>query len=134
MSNLNAPSPHEALINWYESINETDIYFGAVTIMERRKGIEKLRKTKPAKASEIERKFVQITEKFSDRIIAIDEPIAQEWGKMLGGSEKHIMDTSIAATAKVKNLIVVTLNIRDYRGRGISALDPSKDDPRAEVI
>jgi toxin FitB len=134
MSGLCAPSPSETLFKWFDSIDETKIYFGAITIMERRKGIENLRKTKPQKATEIEEKFIKITENFSDRIISVDEIIAQEWGKMLGEKQKHIMDTAIAATAKIKNLIVVTMNIKDYRGRGVSALDPSKSIPRIESI
>jgi len=126
--------PHVAIIRWFESIDETDIYFGAVTIMERRKGIENLRKSKPAKAVEIEEKFVKITENFYDRIIPVDETIAQEWGKMLGNKGNNVMDAAIAATAKVRNLIVVTLNIKHFRGRGVSALDPSKNAPRVETI
>jgi hypothetical protein len=52
---------------------------------------------------------------------------------MLAESEKHIMDTAVAATAKIKKLTIVTLNTKDYKGRGVQLLDPSKNNSVAAV-
>lgn len=133
MSQISSPTPIKAISDWYNSIDETSIYFCAITIMERRKGIERLRTYKPIKAQEIDVRFCAVLETAAGRIFSLDQEIAEEWGRMLAESEKHTMDTAVAATAKIKKLTVVTLNTKHYQGRGVQLLDPSKDNSVSAV-
>jgi len=45
---------------------------------------------------------------------------------MLGQSDKNTDDTGLAATAQVNELVVVTRNVADFQGRGVTTLDPFK--------
>jgi hypothetical protein len=52
-------------------------------------------------------------------------------GSLLISSEKNTIDRSIAATAKVHRLIVVTMNTKHYKKCGVRVFDPSKTNPKA---
>jgi predicted nucleic acid-binding protein len=67
-----------------------------------------------------------IFDAFDERILPIDRAVAAAWGEALGESEKHVDDAGIAATARVHGLVVVTRNVKDFEGRGVTLLDPFK--------
>jgi toxin FitB len=51
----------------------------------------------------------------------------RSWARLVHRkSDQAIEDAMIAATATVHNLIVVTRNVRDFRGLGVQTLNPFK--------
>ena len=66
---------------------------------------------------------------FSDRIIAIDEPVVAEWTRLLGNKNKDRWDVALAATARVHGPVLVTRNVSDFEGRGVRGLNPFKSPP-----
>jgi predicted nucleic acid-binding protein len=71
---------------------------------------------------------------FKERIIAIDVPIAAEWARLVGQKDKHRDDMALAATARVRGLVLVTRNLADFRGRRAPVLDPFKAKPEVLLI
>jgi toxin FitB len=124
LKEIGHPTPNKNVLNWYQSIDETDLFISVVAMMEQRKGIERKRKTEPALASQLELKFAELRDRFSGRILPIDTEVAQEWGRMLAEREKHTIDVSIAASARVKNYTVVTENISHFKERGVRLINP----------
>jgi len=48
---------------------------------------------------------------------------------MLAESDKHVDDMSLAAIARTQNLVLVTLNTKDFLDRGVRLLNPFKTPP-----
>lgn len=71
---------------------------------------------------------------YRDRIIPIDREIAAEWGRLVGAKAKHNDDMALAATARVRKLILVTRNIADFQGRNVEVLDPFKKPARITTV
>jgi toxin FitB len=120
-----------------EELDETDIHFSAIVIVEKRKGVEQKRKRggkHATDAAQIEQTLEKIITFFRDRIFPVDTKVADEWGRLLGESEKNVNDRCIAATARIHGLIVVTRNTRHYKQCGVLVLDPSRPNPQAVLI
>jgi predicted nucleic acid-binding protein len=59
-----------------------------------------------------------------DRVLPLDEPIVEAWA-MLGISiSLPLADGLLAATAKVRGLMLVTRNIEDIAESGVAVFDP----------
>ena len=86
---------------------DADLAISALTVREVCKGVVKLRATKPAVAGQIEARVSAAFDAFGERILPITREVADLWGQLLAGSEKHVDDTGLAATARVHGLVLV---------------------------
>ena len=123
-------APHANVAAWLAKVDDGDLAISVLTVREVRKGIVRLRATKPNVADDIERRVMANLSLFGDRILPVTREIADLWGELLGRSEKNLDDTGLAATARVHGLVLVTRNIRHVAGRGASTLDPFKTSPK----
>ena len=64
---------------------------------------------------------------FSERLLPVDKAVAEEWGRMNAGQSLPVIDTLLAATAKVHGLTLVTRNTKDVARTGIHCLNPFRD-------
>ena len=119
--------PWEHVQDWFSSVDETDVYLSAGTIMEKRVGIEKVKAHNPQKAAAIEAKLNQTLSLFATRVLPVTMDVADQWGKYSyeHGSQNN-MDHLIAANAKVAGFSVVTRNVRDFQDHGVRIIDPFK--------
>lgn len=68
--------------------------------------------------------------RFEDRILAVDDSVAERWGLMTAKARSErkrqlpVIDGLLAATAQQYNLILVTRNVDDVEPTGIPILDP----------
>ena len=125
--------PHKNVATWLKSVDDADLAISALSVREITKGIAKLRKTKPEQAATLDAAASAIFDAFEGRILPIDRPVAATWGEALAASEKHVDDAGLSATARVHGLIVVTRNVKDFDGRGVTLLDPFKASRRSRV-
>jgi len=123
---LGKTSPHKNVAAWLKSVDDVDLAISALTVREMAKGVVKLRKTKPETAAALGAIVSAIFDAFEGRILSIDRPVAAAWGEALGESDKHVDDAGLAATARTYGLVVVTRNVKDFDGRGVTLLDPFK--------
>lgn len=61
---------------------------------------------------------------FGDRILPVDQAVAEEWGRMGAIRPVSTIDALLAATAKVHGLTLVTHNTSDVSDLGVDVLDP----------
>ncbi len=61
---------------------------------------------------------------FAERIVPIDQAVADEWGRMSAKRSLSTIDALLAATAKVNGMTLVTRNIPDVVNLGVRVLDP----------
>jgi len=115
-------NPHVA--GWYETIDDACIYLSVLVLGEIRRGIERSRANDPTRARALESWLVAITKSFTDRILPVDQTVADEWGRMSAKRPVSTVDALLAATAKVHQMTLVTRNISDVADLGAEILDP----------
>ena len=96
------PRCHPDVARWYAAVEEDDLYLSALVPGEIRRGIEKARSQDPVKAESLERWLGELLEAFDGYIVPIDREIAEEWGRLSAGRSLPVVDSLLAATAKVR--------------------------------
>ena len=128
ISELVKKEPNPAVVNWLDEQEEQTLFLSVLTLGELQKGISKL--PDGAKKDELQAWVtIDLGERFSGRVIDIDQETALCWGKLQGEAERlgeklPVMDSLIAATAAVHGLMVVTRNVKDMERCGGRVCNP----------
>jgi toxin FitB len=109
---------------WYASIGDEDIYLSVLVLGEIRKGIERVRTTDPSQARALENWLAAVTNSFAERVLPIDQAVAEEWGRMGAKGPVSTIDALLAATAKVHGMTLATRNVSDVAGLGAEFVNP----------
>jgi predicted nucleic acid-binding protein len=122
------PHPNAGLTAWLSSVDEDRVYISVVTLAEIRYGVERLPAGNRRKRIE---EWLQhdLPARFQDRILPIDEIIADLGGRFLARSEAagrplEAMDAFLAATAEAHRLTLVTRNQSDFEAILHTTLNP----------
>jgi len=129
ISEMVKPSPDKKLIRWVENEPSTSLFLSVITIGEIRKGLSKLPASR--KKEKLTIWLNMLLEEYSDRILAIDLTVAENWGEMQGRAEKEgvvmpSIDGLIAAITYTNNMILVTRNETDFISANIPVINPWK--------
>ncbi len=128
LSELVKPRPNAGVCTWVSAQNEHQLYLSVITVGELQKGVSKLPPGR--RRTELENWLEgDLLNRFQGRILGIDTATAGVWGVMLGEAEGRgrplpVIDTLIAATAKVNRCAVVTRNEADIEPSGIPIVNP----------
>jgi len=103
------------------------MYLSVLTLGEIEKGIERLASS--ARKRALRKWLERVRTESEGRVIAVDDAIATEWGRLLARAEKRghtlpVIDAMLGATALVRGLTVVTRNNSDIARTGASIFDP----------
>jgi predicted nucleic acid-binding protein len=109
---------------WYESIVDADIYLSVLVLGEIRKGIERARPKDPDQARALEKWLTVVVKSFAERILPIDQAVADEWGRMSAKRPLSTTDALLAATAKVHGMTLATRNVVDVADLDTDVLNP----------
>jgi predicted nucleic acid-binding protein len=115
------PRCNSKVAAWYASIDDAEIYLSVLVLGEIRKGLERARLDNPAQVWALENWLAAIGRSFAERILPIDQAIADEWGRMSAKRPVSTIDALLAATAKVNDMTLVTVDVADL---GAKVLNP----------
>ncbi len=109
---------------WFAQIEAEEIYLSALTLGEIRKGIENIRRRDEPAAEALEAWFQELTASHDDRILPVDQSIAEQWGRFNVPDPLPVLDGLLAATAQVRGLILVTRNLKHVERTGVACINP----------
>jgi toxin FitB len=130
VSEWTKPRPNPGVIEWLARVDEDEVFLSVVTFAELRHGIERLPSGRRRRQLD-EWLRGELALRFEGRIVLIDGPIADEWGRLVARQEARgrpiaAMDGLVAATAQVHALTLVTRNATDFQASVKSVLNPWK--------
>ncbi len=101
------------------------LYIAVQTMGEIRRGVENIRQRgDSAQAARLESWLDRVATGYADRILSFDLECAQVWGKLMSPHPQHPIDKQIAAIALIHDLTVVTRNVSDFKGLGVTVINP----------
>ena len=109
---------------WITQTPVAEIGTSVIVLAEIRRGIELKRRIDPEQAASLDRWFAQMRSRLGDRLLPIDETIADTWARLNVPDPLPLIDGLLAATAKVYGLMLVTRNIADISRTGVLLLNP----------
>jgi len=128
ISELVRSKPDLSVATWMRASNESLLYLSVLTLGEIRKGAAALPQSR-------RRAYLEswlesdLQVRFSGRILAIDNHIADRWGWLtaeaqLKGRPLSAVDGLLAATALHHNLTLVSRNVSDFANTQVPILNP----------
>lgn len=110
---------------WAGSVDQAELYLSVITIMEVELGIALLER-RDARQASVLRLWLhdKVMPAFAGRILPVDTPIALRCARLHVPDTKSERDAWIAATGLVHDLTIVTRNVADFAGTGVTLLDP----------
>lgn len=125
LSELRRTKPDVSVLAWFARRPPACLYLSVLTLGEIRKGIELLsdRKRQLALRDWLD---ADIPAFFTGRILAIDGPTADRWGRLVAGAGRPVaaVDSLLAATALNHDLILVTRNVKDFVDLSVATINP----------
>ncbi|WP_010640806.1 type II toxin-antitoxin system VapC family toxin [Acidithiobacillus thiooxidans] len=110
---------------WAESVDATDLFVSAITIMELELGVLSIER-KDATQGALLRTWLEqhVLPEFSRRSLSVDTAVAQRCARLHVPDKRGERDALIAATALVHGMTVVTRNVADFKSTGVPLINP----------
>ncbi len=115
---------HPEVAAWFDGVADETLFTSVLVIGEIRRGIELARKSDPKKAKALEKWLTALVAHFSDRILTVDERVADRWGRLCVDQKLPDVDGLLAATALAHDLTLCTRNTPDFVRSGVKLLNP----------
>jgi len=109
---------------WLEETAEEKLFISVLVLGEIRQGIERIRLRDPVQAQALEKWLLWIATEFQDRLLPVDGPVADQWGRLGLLQPVPILDAYLAATALVHGLTVISRDEKGFRNTGAPVLNP----------
>lgn len=123
VSELRKPKPHGAVVAWIQSVPDDQLFISALSLGELQAGAERTRRQDQGKAATIEAWIDQLSEAYE--VVPMDASMFREWARLMEGRSEHLLeDAMIAATARIRGLIVATRNVRDFKALAVEVFNP----------
>ncbi len=110
--------------DWIEGAPAEELYVSVLVLGEIRQGVERIRMRDPAQARALEKWLQSLPPEFADRILPVDERVADQWGRLGLQQPVPTLDTFLAATALVHDLTVVSRDEDGFRRTGVRMINP----------
>jgi toxin FitB len=131
LSEVRRPAPDPKVIGWLDTLDEDRCFISVASIAELKRGIALMSdgRRRSALAAWLS---IDLPARFADRILPIDQVVAERWGELMADSRRSgvalsVMDGFFAATALTKNLTLATRNIKDFASFGVPLFNPWDD-------
>ena len=114
----------EGVRRWFEGAAAEELFISVLVLGEIRQGIERIRRRDPAQARALEKWLLWIAAEFQDRLLPVDEAVADQWGRLGLQQPVPVLDALLAATALVHGLTVVSRDEEGFRNTGVPVINP----------
>ena len=135
ISELIKPLPEANVTTWIERIDESLLYLSVLTLGEIRRGIAVLPQSRRRATLEawLDK---ELRARFEDRILAIDQEVADRWGLLTAAARSNgivlpVIDGLLAATALEHNLTLVTRDTGQIPSMGVAVFNPWENNSMA---
>ena len=115
---------HAGVREWFKSVEDQNLYLSVLVLGEIRRGVERLWDKDTTQAGVLEKWLIGLEREFSDRILGIDNQIAECWGRISASQPMSTTDGLLAATAITQGMVLVTRNVRHVAHTGVRTLNP----------
>jgi toxin FitB len=109
---------------WIESVTAEELFVSVLVLGEIRQGLERIRLRDQAQARALEGWLQGLSRDFRDRILPVDERVADQWGRLGLQLPAPVLDALIAATALVHGLTVVSRDVNGFKNTGVRVINP----------
>jgi predicted nucleic acid-binding protein len=124
VSELGRKNPDRRVAAWANSVGTAALHLSVLTLGEIAKGAASLERRDAMRGAALSRWLEGLRHQYADRIIAVDDQIAEAWGRLASRRSIPVIDALLAATALVRGMTLVTRNIRDIADVGVEVLNP----------
>lgn len=133
VSELRKVRPGKADANvaaWTQSVDASDLYVSAITLMEIEIGILRLERNDADQGAML-RTWLHshVLPEFAERTLPIDATVALRCARLHVPDISPERDAYIAATAIVHGMTVVTRNVTDFETTGVALINPWEPAP-----
>jgi toxin FitB len=110
--------------NWIRSVDTSALCLSVISLGEIERGCILLKDKDPIRSAKIAGWLQVVRASYGERIIAVTDQVALEWGRLSATEKRGDVDELIAATALVHGLILVTRNVTDFAKIGVTMVNP----------
>ena len=116
---------HPNVVLWNETVDPAETFISAVVLHELEIGV-RLVERRDAVAGKVLRNWLEnaVLITFSGRILPLDDAAAVQAAQWHVPYPKPINDAYVAATALTRRMTLVTRNIGDFAGMGVTLVNP----------
>ncbi len=113
---------------WAVSVDRSDLYLSAITVMELEMGV-KLMEHRDAAQGAVLRRWISrvVLPEFNARVLAFDTHVAVRAAALHVPDPQPWRDAAIAATAMTHGMTLVTRNTSDFGPAGVAVFNPWAD-------
>jgi len=124
VSELGRKDPDRRVAAWANSVGTAALHLSVLTLGEIAKGAASLERRDAMREAALSRWLEGLRHQYADRIIAVDDQIAEAWGRLASRRSIPVIDALLAATALARSMTLVTRNIRGVADVGVEVLNP----------
>jgi toxin FitB len=124
LSETRKKRPDGRVLAFLSNVTPTALYLSCLSVGELKKGVALKMKSDPSAAKAIAGWVDGLEINFADRILNVDTASAKLWGEWSAQRPRPVVDTLLAATAVVHNLVLVTRNENDIQDLPVKVLNP----------
>jgi toxin FitB len=114
----------DRVLTFLSNSTPTALYLSCLSLGELKKGIALKMKSDPVAAKAIAKWVDGLETNFADRILGVDVASAKLWGDWSAQRPRPVVDTLLAATAVVHDLVFVTRNESDIQDLPVKIFNP----------
>jgi tRNA(fMet)-specific endonuclease VapC len=121
--------PNKGVAAWLKATPLIESYISVITIGEIKQGIARLPETHPRKSQLGHWLENDVMIGFRGRVLTIDAAVMLSWGELTANLDRigralPLLDSLIAAQAVHYQLTLITHNEKDFRGTGLTVVNP----------
>lgn len=114
---------------WIAATPDESLFLSVLVVGELRKGVERIRRRDDQSAGVLDHWIRQVVTDYADRILPVTTDIAETWGRFNVPDPLPVLDSLLAATARVHGLTVATRNTADIGRTGVPVVNPFASEP-----